>query len=484
MPKITEAELNEIRYVSMADFCKRIDAIPDMESKRLFATRYLLSYGMDGAPTDYSFKEVMHIARIKIGDASHKLKEQYEDDESIDKSKYWYEEDKGIVDPYTINRRTDLGCEAFMGNLPHYLRYYAEEEVDRRDNINENEIGYQSSFKQNCQNITNRLNDFDKEYADLYDLDINANARNALDIKVRMEAKAGSREAFNKAYNATKPGFWSKAFNTSSLEYQNLDKMWQAFINPNHAMYGDTVGLDKAVNEYLHHKFPGWREGEEITQEMLSHLDKTEKARVDFCLNIKKSIAEEEEMLDDFETVIFSARDRNPNFAYDDYQEDKSLDDEEESIDEEEPAKNEESKEDEFARKIREELAEADKDNALGELKEGEEMSLDDEDFVQKEDPEEEIYAVDDEDPRVEEFVQKSDELGESFLDTENIKKAKAEEERIKAYEERLHLEEQLRTDLEMDEEVDIDVEPQRQKEIERQKYLHGDDYEINFDDD
>ena len=79
MPKITEDQLNEIRYVSMADFCKRIDAIPDMESKRLFATRYLLSYGMDGAPTDYSFKEVMHIARIKIGDASYKLKEQYEE---------------------------------------------------------------------------------------------------------------------------------------------------------------------------------------------------------------------------------------------------------------------------------------------------------------------------------------------------------------------------------------------------------------------
>lgn len=482
MPKITEDQLNEIRYVSMADFCKRIDAIPDMESKRLFATRYLLSYGMDGAPTDYSFKEVMHIARIKIGDASYKLKEQYEENESIDKSKYWYEQDKGMVDPYTINRRDDLGSQAFMGNLPHYLRYYAEEEVDRRENINENEIGYQASFKQNCRNIANRLNDFDKEYADLYDLDINANARNALDIKVRMETKAGSREAFNKAYKATKPGFWSKAFNTSSLEYQNLDKMWQAFNNPNHAMYGDTIGLDKAVNEYLQHKFPSWKEGEEITQEMLSHLDKTEKARVDFCLNIKKSMAEEEQMIDDFETVIFSARDRNPNFAYDDYQENKSLDESEESIEVEE--QKEEVKEDDFAKGLKAELEKADKDNALDELKDNEEMVLDDEKFVQKEDPNEEIYAVDDEDPRVEEFVQKSDELGESFLDTENIKKAKAEEERIKAYNEQQHLAEQLRTDLEMDENVDIDVEPQRQEYVERQKYLHGDDYEVNFDDD
>lgn len=481
MPKITEDQLNEIRYVSMADFCKRIDAIPDMESKRLFATRYLLSYGMNGAPTDYSFKEVMHIARIKIGDASYKLKEQYEKDESIDKSKYWYEQDKGMVDPYTINRRDDLGSQAFMGNLPHYLRYYAEEEVDRRENINENEIGYQASFKQNCRNIASRLNDFDKEYADLYNLDISTNARNALDIKVRMETKAGSREAFNKAYKATKPSFWSKAFNTSSLEYQNLDKMWQAFNNPNHAMYGDTVGLDKAANEYLKHKFPDWEEGEEITQEMLSHLDKTEKARVSFCLNVKKSMLEEEQMIDDFETVIFSARDRNPNFAYDDYQENKSLDESEESIEVEEQ---EEVKEDDFTEGLKAELEKADKDNALDELKDNEEMVLDDEEFVQKEDPDEEIYAVDDEDPRVEEFVQKSDELGESFLDTENIEKAKAEEERIKAYNEQQHLAEQLRTDLEMDENVDIDVEPQRQEYEERQKYLHGDDYEVNFDDD
>ena len=482
MPKITEDQLNEIRYVSMADFCKRIDAIPDMESKRLFATRYLLSYGMNGAPTDYSFKEVMHIARIKIGDASYKLKEQYEENESIDKSKYWYEQDKGMVDPYTINRRDDLGSQAFMGNLPHYLKYYAEEEVDRRENINENEIGYQASFKQNCRNIASRLNDYDKEYADLYDLDISTNARNALDIKVRMETKAGSREAFNKAYKATKPGFWSRAFNTSSLEYQNLDKMWQAFNNPNHAMYGDTIGLDKAANEYLKHKFPDWEEGKEITQEMLSHLDKTEKARVDFCLNIKKSMLEEEQMIDDFETVIFSARDRNPNFAYDDYQENKSLDESEESIEVEE--QKEEVKEDDFTKGLKAELEKADKDNALDELKDNEEMVLDDEEFVQKEDPDEEIYAVDDEDPRVEEFVQKSDELGESFLDTENIKKAEAEEERIKAYNEQQHLAEQLRTDLEMDENVDVDVEPQRQEYVERQKYLHGDDYEVNFDDD
>ena len=35
-----------------------------------------------------------------------------------------------------------------------------------------------------------------------------------------------------------------------------------------------------------------------------------------------------------------------------------------------------------------------------------------------------------------------------------------------------------------MDENVDIDVEPQRQEYVERQKYLHGDDYEVNFDDD
>ena len=43
MPKkLTTKELNELKYVSMADLCTRVKQYPDMNDKLRFATQYTI----------------------------------------------------------------------------------------------------------------------------------------------------------------------------------------------------------------------------------------------------------------------------------------------------------------------------------------------------------------------------------------------------------------------------------------------------------
>ena len=66
MPReLTDEMLNQIKYVSMADYMRRVDRLTDLEDKLAFTTRYLLSYGA-GEGRDHTLAEAIHIARMKI----------------------------------------------------------------------------------------------------------------------------------------------------------------------------------------------------------------------------------------------------------------------------------------------------------------------------------------------------------------------------------------------------------------------------------
>ena len=69
---LTDKQINDIKYVSMQDFCARIDLIEDINDKLTFASNYLLMHGMVEEP-DVSIQEAINIARMKIVHASINL---------------------------------------------------------------------------------------------------------------------------------------------------------------------------------------------------------------------------------------------------------------------------------------------------------------------------------------------------------------------------------------------------------------------------
>ena len=63
--RLTQAEINGIKYISMADFSKRIDKIENIDDKLKFARQYLILHGTNGEP-DCSIEEAINIARMVI----------------------------------------------------------------------------------------------------------------------------------------------------------------------------------------------------------------------------------------------------------------------------------------------------------------------------------------------------------------------------------------------------------------------------------
>ena len=69
MPRLlSEQRLNQIQYVSIADYIRQIDELEDFEDKIAFTTRYLLAYGTE--ERDVPLAEAIHIAKVKIVEAS------------------------------------------------------------------------------------------------------------------------------------------------------------------------------------------------------------------------------------------------------------------------------------------------------------------------------------------------------------------------------------------------------------------------------
>ena len=275
MPKITLKDLKNIKYKSMVDFSDKIDEIDTMHEKINFATKYLIQYRRHEGEADYTFEEAVHLARLKIGETALKRRKLWNEEQQ-----QMFRDNPQTIDPNLAGSPRDYNNEFFFGNPRSYLlghMYPLDDEALAKDHL------YADHYE---DLIDNNFND------KLAAIERNPNA---LDIRYRLELRIGSKAEEEKAYKDTKPGFFSNLFNTSSKAYKDLETMWTAFNNPNHAMYGDMVGLENAANGYLLHKFPNWRIGDPITNEMLLGLDKTEAARVSFCTNVKAVIKEQRE---------------------------------------------------------------------------------------------------------------------------------------------------------------------------------------------
>ena len=293
MPNVlNERRLNEVRYVSMADYVRQMDTLQSLEDKMAFTTRYLLSYGTE-QQRDVSFEQAIHIAKLKIADASAALRKQKEiviPDES--------------VNPY-LSDEEDAPYRKFMIEPVAYL----QDEIRR---ISEQESQYALTEERQARIMSLQLmsaalsHDFDGSISNRIDaIDVNMSARTVLDVTTRLQSKLGGAEGLEKAYQDTKPGVLSKMFGTSSVASHNLDEAYNAFSNPNHALYGDMNSLDKAAKEYLQHAFPDWNPREGLMNKAaIDRLSGTKKARALLSYNILLSVAEQKKAEPVYDTIL------------------------------------------------------------------------------------------------------------------------------------------------------------------------------------
>ena len=485
MPKkLTRIDLQKVRYVSMVDFMKRIDEIEDIDDKRRFAAQYLVRHGIDTNNPDYSLAEATHIAKMKIAEASIKAKEKFYEEE--DAADYYIgdvdgDDRKEVVNPYAEDYENDVANEYFMGHASDYLNHLANDLADAEAPTNENDIQERIPMDQYLNSAARFTPELEK---DIIKLDAKPNA---LDVKIRIDAKLGRSGALNDLYNKTKPSFGASFFRTTSRASKNLDAAYKAFNNPNHAMYGDLATIEKAGIEYLEHKIPGWKRGMELpTEEQINRLSGTSKARALLSVNLINAAREQKGVEQGLREVVGEANHNQyrwnevtsaekPFLAGEEEELDKSnssddsivsenseLDNSNSSdnseIEEEDVKEEEVDEKEEFLKDI----AKEDAKTSLKELKEGEQMNLHDEEFVEPEpDPDEEEYAFDD-DPlglndTADMIKNDIDELGESWLDEKEVK-------RMEEWKKQQAFQEGLREELEGYDDLKVEINTEEQE--------------------
>ena len=286
MPGLTEERLNNVKYKSMADYMNGVDALESLEDKMAFTVRYLLAYG-PGEGRDVSFAEAIHIAKLKIADASAKLRANIimvPDD---------------VVDP-SLKDEQDAPYRQFMIEPVAFLQDQTNQLLMKEANDGVSEASQRRIADYQLMGAV-LANDFNGSLSNqVRDLEIE---QTSFDVRARLNAKFGGK--LEKAYKDTKPGLLSKAFGTSSTAYHNLDQAYQAFNNPDHANYGNMNALDKAAVEYLRHCLPRWNpKGGLPSKIFIDRLSGTKKARAMLSYNILKATAEQRKTEPVYDAIV------------------------------------------------------------------------------------------------------------------------------------------------------------------------------------
>ena len=275
MPKLTREQLENIRYVSMSDFCHKIDDIEDINDKRKFATQYLLSYGLSDHNMDYSLSEAIHIAKNKIKESY--LNSNNTNNDYIEES----ENEFFISDPVRyLNGKANAICN----------------EMHNKDtNLIENAV-----LQAHYIHLAGELNE--NKAREVEEIDQRANV---FDVKFRMEMKYGSKAVFSNIVNDTKIGFFSRLFNTSSQATKNLEKTYKAFNNPEDPLrYGNLNAVKQAGISYIKYKFPNWKEGKPFpTNKEIERLDSATQARMKLSIGLIEASNAQKQLNDSFKDI-------------------------------------------------------------------------------------------------------------------------------------------------------------------------------------
>ena len=305
---LTEKQINDIKYVSMKDFCARIDLIEDINDKLTFASNYLLMHGMVEEP-DVSIQEAINIARMKIVHASINLQNKMFD-EDLDLEEFV----EDAVNPYAVEYEDDAELELFVGKPAVYLKGLAQKkinEIDGKDLVvgdaTKLKDNYQRQFEMYSQNpkLGNDLNDKKMYYRIFRQTD-------SVDDLTRFY---GGKNELDQAFDKTKPGFFSRMFGTSSKAYSNLDACYKAYFNPNHVDYRNSETLEKAAGQYIQHKFPNWEPGDPFPSNSdIDKLDATSKERILFSISVFKATEKGHEEEEKMATLLSAHRNTEATF--------------------------------------------------------------------------------------------------------------------------------------------------------------------------
>lgn len=293
---LTEKQIKEIKYVSMDDFCSKIDEIADINDKLAFASQYLLMHGSVDNP-DVSIEDAIMVAKMKILNAHITLYNKMMD-EDLDPEDYL----ENAINPYAEEFEDDAELELFMGKPLEYLRGYGykkyeeiekqqiETSADRQlktyylkqsEMFREKHLIQAEAFRNNQQRRGYEgytKEDYEKAFRRTASTDY-------------LTSYFGGKNELDNAFNKTKPGFFSRMFNTSSKAYHNLEAAYNSYMNPNNVYYRDSKTLEMAAGQYIKHKFPNWEEGDPLpTEEQINALDATSKARMEFSVSIFKAL--------------------------------------------------------------------------------------------------------------------------------------------------------------------------------------------------
>ena len=307
MPPLTKEQLEQVKYVSIQDYCERVDKIEDLGDKLAFSTRYILTYNQinNGEP-DQTIEDLIKVAHMKIADKSADLKEFYQETE-VNRGRA-----EVMVDPTVAVYENDIGNQMFIANPVGYLKGQAKaigDEIQAKNWKSEAEIQTMVT----CGHLRNQV--FTDEFgAKIVD---GIKKPTAFDVKARLESAFGGPAGLKKAYEKTKPGVLSRMFDTSSLAYKHLDTAYQAFLNPKHALHGNLPTIEKAAKEYLQHVLPDYKPNrlKNIpTMEDIARLSGTRKARAILSINLLNAVKAQKTMEGDYQDMLRECEGKNLSF--------------------------------------------------------------------------------------------------------------------------------------------------------------------------
>ena len=287
MAKLTQGAIDKIKYVSLNDYYKNVDKYESLDDKMKYTTRYILSHK---GREDYNLQEVVQFARQVIA--------------------------KELVKDENAN---NLRANMFVAKPIEYIQAEASKFLSEYEN---NDIVIQNKeLKYSATNIAHYLN------TNLTQVQVdNLNNDGAFNLRTRCSVRMGGRRAFVNNYNETKPGFFSRMFNTTSREWKNLDNTYKQFNTPGSPIYGDKDALKEAAIAYMVHKFPAYEDNQLLTNDHINALGKTGSARALLALNIIASVNEQKIADRNMETALESANAKNVTYDQIEHSKNKVID--------------------------------------------------------------------------------------------------------------------------------------------------------------
>lgn len=296
MPKVTKDTLDNISYSSFQDLLNNLKNYKSLSDKLAYLTRYILNHGgKEGR--DLSLSQLVELGRQVIAEASGKTAQK-------DK-----EAPAHLVDKSVKDEKDDLAAEMFLSNPAEYIKGEGNKAIDEmeQEGIYTRE---QLDFKDNANKVIDQMDE--KFNEKVFDLD---KYSSYYGVKTKMEAGVGGRKALNDLYQATQPNWFSRVFSTYSAKWVALEDAYETFNNPNKVGFAKMDHLNVAATEYLKHKFPKWKPGEEIPAEAYSKLNKTELAKVNFTVNLLNATKEQAEVDKNLHSLVEANKERDIKYS-------------------------------------------------------------------------------------------------------------------------------------------------------------------------